>query len=1181
MNSAPREKPVAEDMLLARIESRFCKVLAYTEKRFHALLQNIGVGDDTGDSTIIFLKDELEVAQERIDAWLTLQLDDGSWGDVQYFTSGESTFPPVEHLRRIRCMARCAHGKKWVSAAKKALGFWLDSNLRSPNWWWNEIGIPLQLGAILILMRGEMADRDVKRVVEALRICKIEDSGQNLVWRAICVMMRAVAERNFTDARLAREALDAEFGIGRAGVGIQFDWSYHYHGTQPQFGNYGLSYALTMSSLALVLKGTEWAFTEEQLGVLERFVVMGLGPVVWRDRMDIAFVGRQLNPDAARLKGVAVAAAKEYLCLASGRLCDDSASNGLTWFEKSACGVYRSKRWMASVKCCTSAVVGVECVNEDNVLGSHMADGALYMNATGREYDNIFPLWNWKHVPGTTTYDSETESASGGNELDELAVDGQTVKFSMRRSGLSSDVNMHFSREGVEVFVTGICSSRAMAVVTTVEQCHACPNAACGVVDGKLVAVNGEFVYELPKEAVVHVQRRRGSWNSHMKAQGHACVEGDVFEILVYHGMSPQAASCKWIVSHVSAVGKLPRLRRCHVETVGADASQMRILMLSREMGNPYVESLADALRRQGHTVDVDYRLFWTAQGKYDVVHMHWPRALFDWKTNSISEDDVARVKTQIEAIKICGAVFCYTRHNLLPHACTNIAAIRLSREVENLADLVIHMGKWSLAEFSGRGAMNAVKSAVIPHHIYDWYDRDMDKAAARAKLGLGEKDAVVLSFGAFRANEERELLCSACLGVNEPRLKLLAPRLFYVRDRELDQEQKRLLRDLSPIMSEDGRPCAQVSEEMLPFYFAAADVVFIQRVHILNSGNLPMAFYFGKVVVGPNVGNVGEILRQTGNPVFDSAIDGDPARALADGFRLAGRGKGAENRKYADEEWGRDRVCSALVNAYRNTLKLARTSVSKQAVLEFVSKLNLSRPSIHSTNNASVRDKLTKILQSRDEANNTVVTMREARDEAQKQVVAMREARDGALAELAKMRAARDEAQKQVVAMRNGRDGAFAELARMREARDEAQRQVVAMRDGRDGVLAELAGMREARDEAQKQVVAMRDGRDGALAELAKMREARDEAQKQVVAMREARDGAQRQLAKMRDARDEAAKKVVAMREARDSALSRAKSAGETSAMLKRTNQRLNARVRHFEDVERRLNAVLNMGGE
>ena len=65
------------------------------------------------------------------------------------------------------------------------------------------------------------------------------------------------------------------------------------------------------------------------------------------------------------------------------------------------------------------------------------------------------------------------------------------------------------------------------------------------------------------------------------------------------------------------------------------------------------------------------------------------------------------------------------------------------------------------------------------------------------------------------------------------------------------------------------GRTWRAVSEKRLSYYYGAADVVFIQRVKILNSGNAMMPMLFGKVVIGPDCGNVGPLLKQWGYPAF------------------------------------------------------------------------------------------------------------------------------------------------------------------------------------------------------------------------------------------------------------------------------------------------------------------------
>ena len=68
----------------------------------------------------------------------------------------------------------------------------------------------------------------------------------------------------------------------------------------------------------------------------------------------------------------------------------------------------------------------------------------------------------------------------------------------------------------------------------------------------------------------------------------------------------------------------------------------MRILMAVGDgrahLMNPYVPSLAQALESAGHAVDVNAGLFWDCRSHYDIVHIHWPLALFDWNADAITQ---------------------------------------------------------------------------------------------------------------------------------------------------------------------------------------------------------------------------------------------------------------------------------------------------------------------------------------------------------------------------------------------------------------------------------------------------------------------------------------------------------------------------------------------------------------
>jgi hypothetical protein len=104
--------------------------------------------------------------------------------------------------------------------------------------------------------------------------------------------------------------------------------------------------------------------------------------------------------------------------------------------------------------------------------------------------------------------------------------------------------------------------------------------------------------------------------------------------------------------------------------------------------------------------------------------------------------------------------------------------------------------------------------------------------------------------------------------------------------------------------------------------YFCAADVVLIQRLDALNSGNLPMAFAASKVVVGPDIGNVGEILRETENFLFDPANMDSAVRVIQEASIASETGKGTQNKKYAEEHWSSVVIAKAMIEIYKMVIK-------------------------------------------------------------------------------------------------------------------------------------------------------------------------------------------------------------------------------------------------------------------
>ena len=546
------------------VKANFVRVLRHTNPEIQAEVMKLNCSVDTGDANIKSVLETMGVDPAHVADLVRTQREDGTWPDVDYTTVTRSRWPIRTHLEHLVDLARAKRTPETEAAFHKALGYWLKGDYTNPNWWWNEIGVPLAIGSAALQMDDCLTEAERKGVLRIMARSEIRMTGQNRVWLSECTLMGALLAGDEKLAKRARDTIVSEIRLSKTEEGIQSDWSFHQHGNMAQFGNYGASYIITLPRLAAVFAGTDWAVSDAQYEILEQLIDRGFRPTVWRGAMDVGSIGRQLTDTASRLKGAAPLVGSGWLtrsglkeslrifrdCLADIR--GEKAVSphlGLTWFPTSAMGFYRTENWMAAVKCQTKSVKGTEQVNEDNLLGAHLADGALFTYVTGDEYRDIFPFWNWRRIPGITSYDVADVNWEVPNRSDIAEKTGEnSVRFVLDRDGLRATTTWTFSERGVDVTVGGIASDSDRPVVTTVEQSVAQPNASWKRDGNRIVAVNGKVRYELPADAVVRVEERHGCWKRHMGVLSDADLVGKVFEITIPHGVRPKDAACAWSV---------------------------------------------------------------------------------------------------------------------------------------------------------------------------------------------------------------------------------------------------------------------------------------------------------------------------------------------------------------------------------------------------------------------------------------------------------------------------------------------------------------------------------------------------------------------------------------------------------------------------------------------------------
>lgn len=315
---------------------------------------------------------------------------------------------------------------------------------------------------------------------------------------------------------------------------------------------------------------------------------------------------------------------------------------------------------------------------------------------------------------------------------------------------------------------------------------------------------------------------------------------------------------------------------------------------------NQYVVTLMEEICRNHPEVQWGWGVdkFWQDDiFNYDIIHIQWPHMLLG---NGKTTFDVFE---RLNELKKRNVFIVATCHNLEAHYCYDVNVKSVYNITYSTSDMIFHMGEYSRELFLEKYP-NAV-NVILPHHIYDtFYSYFPNKNESCRKLKLRESRTYVLCFGAFRDEEEKEMAMYIGGSFKKRNIYVLAPSYERIQYRNVYEKTKCRIKTKVRMLTRHlicyGYANGKVPNEYTPYYYGASDVAMIQRKKILNSGNVPLAFLMGKVVVGPNCGNVGLLLKETGNPTFDVNDDKTILYAVEQSLELAKNNYGEYNRQYA-----------------------------------------------------------------------------------------------------------------------------------------------------------------------------------------------------------------------------------------------------------------------------------------
>lgn len=333
--------------------------------------------------------------------------------------------------------------------------------------------------------------------------------------------------------------------------------------------------------------------------------------------------------------------------------------------------------------------------------------------------------------------------------------------------------------------------------------------------------------------------------------------------------------------------------------------------------GNPYIYTLIEGIQKSHPDCELSWgrEAFWSDDIlSFDIVHFHWPQTFMGKDPHT--EVDLLH---HIEKMKVAGVKVVATCHDLEPHYDQFADKAESMKIVYGHCDAIIHLGENSKILFEER--YPNIKHLLVPHHLYDTvYTHFPSRSESLMHLKLPEDRTYILCFGAFRAKQERQLIISLSKQLSDKNVIILAPSFMNVWWRSFRLLHLRIKRWYYKYRYNiycTGSTWRAVSDENLPYYYGVADIVFIQRLKILNSGNALMPMLFGKVVVGPDCGNVGPILYQWNYPVFSVDDIGNVGSIVRKALQMGKKGIGVQNRLRQLDEYSTAVIVEKLYTAY------------------------------------------------------------------------------------------------------------------------------------------------------------------------------------------------------------------------------------------------------------------------
>lgn len=604
---------------------------------FPLILDRIRTGFTTG--TVASL-------DNAVTSSLSTQAANGSWPDINYADKSQTNWQPGIHWDRISAFAR-AYSREGSTyngsdvlrqAIINGMNYWLALSPAptSTNWYMLSISLPENIGNALVAMRygsqplsSELENALIAWMVKGVPITQspakdgsnLIEVGQHYIVRACLTQNQALLQQ--TVSTVANSLVITNNSSGNIGEGLQSDNTFTAHGPQLYLYGYGSELLVGISNIASYVTGTTYAFPADKMAIFSSFVRGSYLKATRGMYHDFNAFNRQISrPNDGKPNQFNVRRAKnvdlpqyaaEYDAAISringSQLPSYQVSPEHIHFWRTDYTVHHRPAYMFGLRSVSTRTAKSENGNGENLKGYYMTEGANYIAVNGDEYYNIYPVWEWNKIPGTTvpeitTYPLRTAwgvnfgtSAFAGG-----VSDGQygVSTFAMNDYNTTAKKSWFFFDDEVVCLGAGIASSAAEAINTTVNQCLLDGTVNVKTSAGTQALANGNRQYAgslqwahhdnvgyfFPQGGTVSLsnQAQSGTQKSINSSYSADLITKDVFKLWFQHGVKPTAGSYAYIVAPGKTLAEMESYNASQIDIWANDATFQAVYHSGKDM---------------------------------------------------------------------------------------------------------------------------------------------------------------------------------------------------------------------------------------------------------------------------------------------------------------------------------------------------------------------------------------------------------------------------------------------------------------------------------------------------------------------------------------------------------------------------------------------------------------------